>query len=72
MTPILGIPDRIESLFQWWTCDMCGRYIWRPILGRHELGHSESEWAAAGYDRAGTLAFRADPIATLEGRRDDR
>jgi hypothetical protein len=45
----------IEALFEWWECDMCDRVIWSPLLSRHEMTHTDAEWAAAGYDKAGTV-----------------
>lgn len=52
--------ERIRELLEVWTCDMCGRRIWLPLLRRHELRHTDEEWAAAGYDKAGTLAGPPD------------
>ena len=50
----------IGDLFERWSCDMCEeagieREVWLPLLGRHERRHTAEEWAAAGYDKAGTL-----------------
>lgn len=47
---------------EFWTCDMCGRRIWLPLLGRHEMRHTDAEWAAAGYDKAGTLAGLSESL----------
>lgn len=45
----------IEELFQWWECDFCDRRIWVPLMEGHSFSHSSEEWAAAGYDKEGTM-----------------
>jgi hypothetical protein len=52
----LNLRIRLEELFEWWECDFCPRRIWAPLLGGHSMRHTDAEWAAAGYDKAGTIA----------------
>lgn len=54
----------VDDIWARWSCDQCEAMGIRRdvalIFGRHwkhELTHTDEEWAAAGYDKAGTLAF---------------
>lgn len=54
----------LDDLWARWTCDQCyamgvERRVWIAFgrLWKHELTHTDEEWAAAGYDKQGTLDF---------------
>lgn len=56
----LRFHEELRQKTQFWSCDQCAamgkpRRIWQPLLWGHELKHTDEEWAAAGYDKAGTL-----------------
>ena len=52
----------LDDLWSRWSCDQCEamgikRDVWVPRLWAHELSHTDEEWAAAGYDKQGTIDF---------------